>query len=409
MKRTQIVIVGAGPTGLEAALAASEAGLDFTVFEADTAPGGNVRAWGHVGLFTPWSMNASPRARARLSAGGMPAPDGDACPTGHELVDHVLGPLAALPDIAPNIHYGTRVLQIGRDGYLKSDEIGTGRRAERPFRLLVEDARGERVVFADVVLDCSGTYHNPNALGTGGILAPGERSVADRITRLIPDVDGEPNAWAGKRILLVGAGHSGQTAACSLATLAERHSSTAVTWAIRGEDRSFGALEDDGLPVRAELASSAAEIATQPASGVRVLWGSSVDALRDTDDGIEVTLRAAEAPDADPETIEVDEIIALTGSVGDHAIYRQLQVHECYATSGPMKLAAALLADTAADCLQQESGGADTLRSPEPNFFMLGEKSYGRNTTFLMSVGWQQVSEVFSTLRRPATSGAESR
>ncbi|MGY8776523.1 MAG: flavoprotein, partial [Longimicrobiales bacterium] len=49
-----------------------------------------------------------------------------------------------------------------------------------------------------------------------------------------------------------------------------------------------------------------------------------------------------------------------------------------------------------ADCLAQESHGADTLRNPEPSFYILGSKSYGRNTTFLLRVGWDQVDEVFS-------------
>ena len=88
----------------------------------------------------------------------------------------------------------------------------------------------------------------------------------------------------------------------------------------------------------------------------------------------------------------------MTGSVGDARMYRQLQVHECYATSGPMNLAAALLASSSADCLTQESQGADTLKNPEPDFYILGSKSYGRNSTFLLRVGWAQVDEVFSLL-----------
>ncbi|MEE2847225.1 MAG: NAD(P)-binding protein [Gemmatimonadota bacterium] len=62
MSRTRIAILGSGPTGLEASLAAAEAGLDFTVLEMASEPAGNVGSWGHVRLFTPWSMNASARA-----------------------------------------------------------------------------------------------------------------------------------------------------------------------------------------------------------------------------------------------------------------------------------------------------------------------------------------------------------
>ena len=66
-----------------------------------------------------------------------------------------------------------------------------------------------------------------------------------------------------------------------------------------------------------------------------------------------------------------------------------------------MNLAAALLgsgAATGGDCLQQTSQGADTLKNPEPGFFILGLKSYGRRNDYLMRVGWQQVNEVFSSL-----------
>ena len=34
----------------------------------------------------------------------------------------------------------------------------------------------------------------------------------------------------------------------------------------------------------------------------------------------------------------VDRVLALNGGVGDFTLYRQLQVHECYATAAPMKL-----------------------------------------------------------------------
>jgi hypothetical protein len=97
------------------------------------------------------------------------------------------------------------------------------------------------------------------------------------------------------------------------------------------------------------------------------------------------------------EEIVVDRIIALTGFLGDTSLYRQLQVHECYATAAPMTLSAALLGaagDGPADCLAQASHGVDALRVPEPNFFVLGMKSYGRNSTFLLRVGYEQVDEV---------------
>src|SRR3954454_11091193 len=120
--KPHIAILGAGPTGLEAALAAVEAGHPFTVYEASPSVAGNVRAWGHVRLFTPWDMNVSPRMRRHLPGAPSSATD---CPTGNELVEKLLAPLAALPAIAPNLRLGTRVVAIGREGLLKHEEIAT--------------------------------------------------------------------------------------------------------------------------------------------------------------------------------------------------------------------------------------------------------------------------------------------
>jgi hypothetical protein len=67
-----------------------------------------------------------------------------------------------------------------------------------------------------------------------------------------------------------------------------------------------------------------------------------------------------------------------------------------------MNLAAALAKHAGADCLVVPAQGADTLRNPEPNFYILGAKSYGRNSNFLLRNGFAQVKEVFSLIsRRP--------
>ena len=61
-----------------------------------------------------------------------------------------------------------------------------------------------------------------------------------------------------------------------------------------------------------------------------------------------------------------------------------------------------MLGASSSDCLEQTSHGADTLVNPEPGFFILGSKSYGRTTTFLMRLGWEQVDEVFGLLSAAA-------
>lgn len=396
MTPPSIAILGAGPVGLEAAAAALETGHPFTIYERAATIAGNLRDWGHVRMFSPWSLNVSPRLRRLLAAQGVEPPDGDACPTGVEFLQRALEPVAAAPEIEAHLELGVRVRAVSRQGMVKSDGIGDPERGRRPFRILLEDREGaERLATADVVLDCTGNYGNPNALGDGGIPAPGERSLADSIRRTLPDLGREAEEWAGHSILLVGSGHSGQTAARDLAELAAARPGTRVIWALRAEEPSFVPVADDPLPERARLNLRAGEIAGGAEPAIETRAGVVVESLAATDGGVAATLRRS---DGTAETVEVDRILSLTGYVGDHTLYRQLQVHECYATCGPMKLAAALLGESSADCLDQESHGAETLTNPEPRFFILGAKSYGRHSHFLMRVGWSQVDEVFGLL-----------
>ncbi len=95
---------------------------------------------------------------------------------------------------------------------------------------------------------------------------------------------------------------------------------------------------------------------------------------------------------------EVDQVIVNTGFGPDNALYRELQVHECYASRAPMKLATALLGAGAADCLTTPAFGADVLVNPEPDFFILGHKSYGRSPNFLLETGYQQADDAVSHL-----------
>jgi hypothetical protein len=336
---------------------------------------------------------------------------GEGSQTENELVDRMLDHVAGLPEVAAGLRLDTRVVSVGREGLLKHEAIGNAARRRRPFRLLLRTGDGEEeIAAADVVLDCTGTYGNPNALGDGGIPAPGERDVEDRILRHVPDVAGRPEEWASRELLLVGAGHSAQTAARDLARLLEgRDGGTTLHWALRSEDPGWYRVDDDPLPERDRLTARAEALAADPPPGLRIHRGVVVESLPPRNGRVRAELRRRSGPPeagngaGAVEALEVDRVVSLTGYVGDHTLYRQLQVHECYATCGPMNLAAELLASDSADCLDQESHGVEALENPEPNFYILGEKSYGRNNTFLMTMGWEQVDQVFGALEERAT------
>jgi cation diffusion facilitator CzcD-associated flavoprotein CzcO len=394
--RPRVAILGAGPVGLEAALAAADAGWPFTVYESAPQVGGNVRRWGHVRLFTPWTMNVSDRMARHLRAAGMPVPGGGASyPCGTEFAADLLEPLAKLPALAGRIEYGTRVAGVGRQGLLKHEEIATEQRAARPFRIVLDRAGEAAVTTASLVLDCTGNYTTPNAAGDGGVPAPGEEDLGDRIVRTMPDLGRDAAEWAGKTILLIGAGKSAQTAARDLAGMLPSAPGTEVIWAVRATEPGWGEIADDPLPQRQALVDSSRRLAAGEVAGFRVVTGTAVDAFKPEGGRILVRLTGGDGAATGSREVLADRVLSLTGYVPDTSVYRQLQVHECYATSAPIELAAQLLGDAAGDCLAQPRYGVDVLRNPEPDFFVLGVKSYGRNNQFLLRVGYEQVAEVF--------------
>jgi len=403
METPHIAILGAGPIGLDAALRALAGGFSVTLYEAAAQVAGNVRRWGHVRLFTPWEMNLSERMQQRLAALGAPLPERGAILTGAELCDLALEPLARLPELAPCLRLGARVVEIRRDAPARSAELASPERARRPFVLVVSeggaagdhsaggDHSRESFERADLVIDATGVFGHPNTLGDGGIPARGERALADRIERFLPDFERDAEAWGGRTILLAGAGHSAQTAACALARLAAERPQTRVFWVLRSANPDFGVRTDDPLPERAALAARARDLAAFASEALVPCCGSVVEGLVEKGDRIEVTLRRATGE----ERIEVDRILSLTGGVGDFRLFRQTPARDpavSAPTAVPTKVAA-----TAGDLPGIASSG-EALLQPEPDFFVLGAKSFGREATFLFRTGYAQVDELFAAL-----------
>jgi phytoene dehydrogenase-like protein len=103
-----VAVIGAGPVGLAAAAHLISRGLPVKVYEAGETAGANVRDWGHVRLFSPWGYNIDQAAKALLMHHGWREPCADTFPTGVELVNHYLAPLATTPEMAAVIETGAR-------------------------------------------------------------------------------------------------------------------------------------------------------------------------------------------------------------------------------------------------------------------------------------------------------------
>ena len=166
-----VAIIGAGPVGLAAAAHVLERGLRPIVLEAGGSVGHSVRQWGHVQLFSPWEYNIDRAAARLLAPTGWNSPDPHQYPTGAELVERYLDPLATKTGLADHIHTSSRVTGISRAGF---DKLKTRGREAAPFEIRYQNGKGPKVVKADAVIDASGTWHSPNPAGANGLPAIGE-------------------------------------------------------------------------------------------------------------------------------------------------------------------------------------------------------------------------------------------
>ena len=399
-----LAILGAGPVGIEAALYARSLGNRVTLYERGPVAAANVADWGHVHLFTPWKMNVTTLGVETLRRHGRwPEFPADICPSGDELRRHYLVPLTECEPLLHCLRVQTTVVRIGREDHHKSDAIGQPQRAEGGFRILVEDAAGhQRVDHADIVLDCSGTYGHHRWAGRGGIPAPGESGLEDQIRYTLPDpIERDRLTFLDKHTLLLGCGYSAATFIKNIEFLNRSHPATRLTWAIRRPGQAIQTINEDPLPARRHLVQAAITLAQEPPAWLTFLPNLALESIEHAQGGFTAHFaRLDDSPRTNPRpAIHCDNIVAMVGYAPDTSLYDQLQVHSCYATAGPMKLAAALLGESSADCLTAGANlSSDTLKNPEPNFYILGAKSYGTNSNFLLQVGHNQIRDVFKLI-----------
>ena len=200
---------------------------------------------------------------------------------------------------------------------------------------------------------------------------------------------------------------SGASAATCISQLSQEVGGVSLSWVTRRARGSppLTVIEGDQLPGREALYTLANRLAGgEERSGLdelRYIADSGVTRLVRTEDR-RILVRLVRLETGEEEELSVDTVIAAVGYRPDTSITRELQVHHCYATEGPMRLAASLLAagGGGGDCLAQVTPGDQTLLSPEPGLFILGMKSYGRASAFLLRLGHQQVEAVIRMIQQ---------
>ncbi|MFD2263510.1 NAD(P)-binding domain-containing protein [Lacibacterium aquatile] len=387
-----VAVIGAGPVGLAAVAHLIARGLPVKLYESGDKVGNHIRDWGHVRLFSPWKYNVDEIAKGMLEKAGWLAPEPEVMPTGAELIERYLKPLAAVPALAEAIETGVKVTAISRQ---HMDKVVTRGREDRPFVLSVQTKDGLRRDLARAVIDASGTWSSPNPLGADGTPAEGEKTFKDRIVYGIPDVLGrDRETYVGKTVLVVGAGHSAANVLLDLDRLSQKTPGTKMLWATRSRNltRVYGGGKADKLAARGELGDrlrsevESGSIALTPGFAVEAILGQDGRLLvrGDTDKGT-VTLGP------------IDRIVVTTGQRPDLAFTRELRLDldpwlESSKALGP------LIDPNLHSCGSVPPHGHRELAHPETGFYTVGIKSYGRAPTFLLLTGYEQVRSVVAAI-----------
>ena len=382
-----VAVIGGGPVGLAAAAHLLARNIPVRLYEAGATVGANVRDWGHVRLFSPWSFNVDKAATAILKRHGWQEPRGDGMPTGGDLYDAYLRPLADTPELAAIIQTNTCVKGISRKG---TGKVVTKARDSRPFLILVQNG-AMRVDLARAVIDASGTWQNPNPLGASGLSAIGEAEASRFIAYGIPDVFGAERAnYVGRRVLVVGGGHSAANALLDLARLAESDRRTELTWAVRGTDltRVFGGGDADQLAARGKLGCDLKSLSAS--DRLKVVTGFSAERVKLAGEAITVSSE-------DLTLGPFDRIIVATGQRPNLDMTRELRLDLDPWLESPKALGPAIDPNLHS-CGSVPPHGYKELAHPEPGYFAVGVKSYGRAPTFLMATGYEQVRSVAAYL-----------
>ncbi|HYH64167.1 MAG TPA: NAD-binding protein [Urbifossiella sp.] len=365
----RVAVIGAGPVGVEAALAAKAAGCRVSVYDRGQV-GEHLARWGHARMFTPFGMNTTPLGlqtlRHERRAKDVPA-DTDFL-TGRQFREAYLVPLSESEALLESMNPQNAVLAIGRSGSVKKSEPDDGR---RPFRLLLRGANGaERIDTADAVLDCTGTFNTPNWLGEGNLPAVGELAARAHIGHNLEDVLGDRRPhYAGKSIAVVGDGYTAAVTIVQLAALAEEHAETWVFWLTNGaRGAPLPRVPNDPLKERDRLAVKANSLATRCDANLEFHPQTLLDEVvcHGPEQGFRVGGRSA----GKPMTWEVERVIACVGYRADLRLSTGLKVDE-------------------------PSGRPETR---EPGYYLLGAKSFGRDSGFLLRDGHEQVRRVVGML-----------
>jgi len=394
MNSEYIAIIGAGPIGLAAASHLLERGENPIIFEAGSEVGYSIKQWEHVQLFSPWQFNIDKASKRLLEQHGWEVPEKNKLPTGRELREEYLLPLSLVPDLKSQIKLNTKVVAVSRKNW---DKVKDQNREDYPYILTLEETNGhEYQVEARAVIDSSGTWFNPNPVGSSGTPAPGEVRNQKFISYGIPNVSGrERSEYKNKSVAVVGSGHSAMQVILDLLKLQDEASDTRVHWIMRSTNltKVFGGGGNDQLEARGELGKRAKQAVEE---GLVTLHSPFLLQRIERSIGMH-NLEIIGNVQGKSKSLVVDRIIGTTGFRPDLNIIREVRTAIDPAIESVEDLAT-LIDPNIHSCGSVPPHGINELKHPDKNFFIAGIKSYGRAPNFLLATGYEQVRSIAAYL-----------
>lgn len=386
-KQYPVAILGAGPVGLAAAAHLAVAGESFIVFEKGADVAENIKSWQHVRLFSTWQYNIDKAAKELLQKHGWEMPPEDQLPTGQEIREHYLQPLANIPEIKPFISFNTTVVGTSKKNH---DKMKTADRDQAPFVLYIEQEGETKRILASAVIDATGTWTQPSPILSDSVWTIAEKQLANAIFYGIPNVNELKERYSEKRVAVVGGGHSAINTILEL----EQLDNVEITWVLRKKrvEDAYGGEEKDSLAARGELGSRIHKLVDE--GKITVYTPFYIQELEQTALGIVIK---GEGKNGEQQLPAVDEIIANTGSRPDFTFLKEIRLSIDSAVESVEALAP-LIDPNVHSCGTVRPHGELELRQPEAGFYIVGMKSYGRAPTFLMATGYEQVRSIVAYL-----------
>lgn len=387
-----VAIIGGGAVGLAAAAHLVKNNQPFVLFETGKTVGSNILNWGHVQVFSPWKYNIDKVAEELLLQIGWQSPLKENLHTGKEFYDKYLMPLVNHPLIKPFIHTSSKVISVGRKDM---DKMKTSGREYQPFVLHVQQGENQNIFTSRAIIDASGTWHNGNPVGAGGLFAVGEKVNSDKIFYGIPDITGSlKDRYKNKNVLVIGGGHSAINTILELDKLKEEYPDTQIHWILRKEKISdvYGGKVNDALPARGALGIKIESLVN--ADRLSVYTPFHVQEIRNENTALTLTGTQYGAKKA---LGNMDEIVSNTGSRPDFSFLREVRI-DFDSTVESVPALADLIDPNLHSCGTVKPHGELELKQNEKDFYIVGMKSYGRAPTFLMATGYEQVRSVVAAL-----------